>query len=231
MHIELIKKYQTPVKIVFAILLLFVVLDLLFPLPEKKEFSKEIYSNNGTLISAYLTSDDKWRLRTELEEVSPDLIKAILAKEDSWFYWHPGINPVSVVRAIFRNVSSGKTELGASTITMQLARIVEPKPRTYINKFAEIFRAIQLEIKYSKEEILEMYLSLLPLGGNIEGIKSASYIYFDRPPNKLSLAQSITLAVIPNDPNALRLDRVNEKIISKRNFWINKFKHDELFLN
>ena len=95
MYFELIKKYRKPVTIVFSILLLFVLLDLLFPLPAKKEFSKEIHAKDGTLLTAYLTSDDKWRLRTELDEVSPDLIKAILSKEDSWFYWHPGVNPIA----------------------------------------------------------------------------------------------------------------------------------------
>ena len=190
----------------------FVVLDFLFPLPKQKEFSKEIHAKDGTLLTAYLTSDDKWRLRTELEEVSPDLIKAVIEKEDSWFYWHFGVNPVSITRAAFDNIFSGRVESGASTITMQVARLLEPKPRTYLNKIVEIFRAVQIEIKYSKEEILELYLSLLPFGGNIEGVKSASYIYYNRPPNKLSLAQSITLALIPNDPNSLRLDRTNNVI-------------------
>jgi len=213
MHFDLIIKYSRTVKIVFTILLLFIVLDLLFPLPGKKEFSKEIHAKDGTLLTAYLTSDDKWRLRTELEEVSPELIKAIIEKEDSWFYWHFGINPVSIVRAFYSNVTSGETQLGASTITMQVARMLEPKKRTYYNKLAEMFRALQLEIKYSKEEILELYLSLLPFGGNIEGVKSASYIYFNRPPSKLSLAQSITLAVIPNDPNTLRLDRNHKETV------------------
>ena len=229
MHFELIKKYSRIVKLVFTILLIFVVLDLLFPLPRKKEFSKEIHANDGALLTAYLTSDDKWRLRTEPEEVSADLIKAIIEKEDSWFYWHPGINPVSIVRALYTNLTNSETQLGASTITMQVARMLEPKKRTYYNKLAEMLRALQLEIKYSKEEILELYLSLLPFGGNIEGVKSASYIYFNRPPNKLSLAQSIMLAVIPNDPNSLRLDRSNEEIIKNRNYWINKFKQEKIF--
>lgn len=229
MHFELITKYSKTVKIVFTVLLVFVFLDLLFPLPMLKEFSKEIHAKDGTLLTAYLTGDDKWRLRTKLDEVSPDLIKAIIEKEDSWFYWHFGINPVSVVRAFYDNVFSGKVESGASTITMQVARMLEPKRRTYLNKFTEMFRAIQLEIKYSKTEILELYLSLLPFGGNIEGVKSASYIYFNRPPSKLSLAQAITLAVIPNDPNSLRLDRLNKEIINKRNFWIRKFKNEKIF--
>jgi penicillin-binding protein 1C len=211
MHFELIKKYHTTVKVVFTILLIFIVLDLLFPLPPKKEFSKEIHAKDGTLLTAYLTQDDKWRLRTELEEVSPELIEAMLEKEDSWFFWHFGVNPISIARALYRNLVTSETQLGASTITMQVARMLEPKKRTYPNKLAEIFRAIQLEIKFSKKEILELYLSLLPFGGNIEGVKSASYIYFNRPPNNLSLAQAITLAVIPNDPNNLRLDRIREE--------------------
>jgi penicillin-binding protein 1C len=229
MQFALIAKYQRTVKVVFAILLLIVVLDLLFPLPRKKEFSKEIHAEDGTLLTAYLTSDDKWRLRTELEEVSLELIKAVVEKEDSWFYWHPGINPVSIFRALYTNLMNSETQLGASTITMQVARMLEPKNRTYINKLGELFRALQLEIKYSKEEILELYLSLLPFGGNIEGVKSASYIYFNRPPGKLSLAQSIMLAVIPNDPNSLRLDRSNEEIVKNRNYWINKFKQEKIF--
>lgn len=229
MQFALIAKYEGTAKIVFTILLVFVVLDLLFPLPDKKEFSKEIHAKDGTLLSAYLTSDDKWRLRTELDEVSPELIKAIIEKEDSWFYFHAGINPISVIRAFYKNITRGETQLGASTITMQVARMLEPKKRTYFNKLLEVFRALQLEIRYSKKEILELYLSLLPFGGNIEGVKSASYIYFNRPPDKLSLAQSITLAVIPNDPNSLRLDKSNKEIISKRNIWIKKFKHEKIF--
>ena len=156
MHFGLIKKYSRTVKVVFTILVGFVVLDLLFPLRVKKEFSKEIHAKDGTLLTAYLTSDDKWRLRTELEEVSPELIKAMLEKEDSWFYWHFGINPVSIFRAAYKNLTTGETQLGASTITMQVARMLEPKKRTYYNKLGEMFRALQLEKKYSKEEIVEL---------------------------------------------------------------------------
>ena len=230
MHFEITKKYLRTVKIVFTILLIFGMLDLLFPLPEQKEYSKEILANDGTLLSAYLTDDDKWRLKTEMEEVSPELIKAIVEKEDSWFNWHFGVNPVSIIRALYSNFIRGEKISGASTITMQVARLLEPKDRTYWNKIIEVFRAFQLELRYSKEEILETYLSLLPFGGNIEGVKSASYIYFNRSPDKLSLAQSIMLAVIPSDPNSLRLDRSSEEIIKKRNYWITKFKNKNLFV-
>lgn len=229
MHFDLINRYAATVKVVFTILLIFTLLDLLFPLPEQKEYSKEILANDSTLLSAFLTGDDKWRLKTELKEVSPELIKAIIEKEDSWFYWHNGVNLASVVRAMYDNLIQGKKVSGASTITMQVARLLEPKERTYVNKIIEMFRAVQLELLYSKEEILEIYLSLLPFGGNIEGVKSASYIYFNRPPDKLSLAQSITFAVIPNDPNNLRLDKPNDDLIKKRNYWIKLFRQKNLF--
>jgi penicillin-binding protein 1C len=229
MHFKLIIKYLRTVTTIFTILLILILLDFLFPLPEQKQYSKEILANDGTLLSTYLTEDDKWRFKTELEEVSSELIKAIIEKEDSWFYWHLGVNPISIVRALFKNFTSGERVSGASTITMQVARMLEPKERTYINKFIEMFRALQIELRYSKNEILEMYLSLLPFGGNIEGVKSASYIYFNRPPDKLSFAQSVLLAVIPNDPNSLRLDRINNEIINKRNYWINKFRNENVF--
>ncbi|HEX9740569.1 MAG TPA: transglycosylase domain-containing protein, partial [Ignavibacteriaceae bacterium] len=176
---------------IFTSPILIVLGDILFPLPEVKSFSKEIYAKDGTLLSAYLTEDDKWRMFSKLDEITPELKTAIIEKEDSWFCWHPGVNPFSVLRAAYSNIIKGERVSGASTITMQLARLLEPKRRTYLNKIGEIFRAVQLELHFTKEEILEMYLSLLPYGGNIEGVKAASYIYFNRPPGKLSLAQSV----------------------------------------
>ena len=213
----------------FAFIILLLALDLFFPLPEPKEFSKVIYAQNGSLLSAYLTKDSKWRMKTSLDEVTPDLLTAIIEKEDKWFYWHFGINPIAVTRAFFQNVSSGRRVSGASTITMQLARMLEPSSRTYGKKFLEMLRALQLEMRYSKQEILEMYLSMLPYGGNIEGVKSASYVYFNRPPDKLSLSQSILLAVIPNDPNSFRLDKDAANAVVMRNLWIKKYTSNNTF--
>ncbi len=212
-----------------AFLFVVIALDLLFPLPHVKQFSKAIYAKDGTLLSAYLTKDDKWRMKTDFEEVSPDLIKAILEKEDKWFYWHPGFNPIAIARAMFQNIKSGRRISGASTITMQLARMINPSSRTYYNKSLEVLRAFQLELHYSKREILEMYLSMLPYGGNIEGVKSASYIYFNRPPNKLSLSQAILLAVIPNDPNLYRLDKATADALKMRNKWIKNYQDSKTF--
>lgn len=229
--IEVLKKLVESriVKIISAIILLIIALDLLFPLPKLKTYSKTIYSSNSTLLNAYLTEEDKWRMRTNLDEVTPDLTKAIIEKEDGWFYWHLGVNPAAVVRALYQNIVSGERVSGASTITMQVARLLEPAERTYWNKFLEMLRAVQLELHYSKDEILEVYLSHIPFGGNIEGVKAASHIYFNRPPDKLSLSQSILLTVIPNDPNKLRLDLSGNEAAAKRNYWIDKFIEDETF--
>jgi penicillin-binding protein 1C len=206
-----------------------IILDLIFPIPKLKPYSKVVYANDGSLLTAYLSQDDKWRMRTRLDEVSPDLKKAILEKEDGWFYWHFGVNPFSIGRALVQNIFSGKRVSGASTITMQVARMLQPASRTYLNKILEMFRALQLELHYSKDEIFEMYLSRLPYGGNIEGVKSASYIFFNRPPNKLSLAQAISLAVIPNNPNDLRLDKGNAATMEERNNWIKVFTSKNIF--
>ena len=230
MHFELLKKHSGTAKIVLSFVLLLVVLDILFPLPPLKEYSKEILASDGTILTSYLTSDDKWRLKPNLDEVSPDLVKALIKKEDNWFYWHFGVNPVSVLRAAIKNLANGETVSGASTISMQVIRLLEQRERTYLNKIIEIVRTVQLELKYSKKEILEIYLSLLPFGGNIEGVKSASYIYFNKPPEKLSLAQSILLTIIPNDPNSLRLDKPNESVLKKRNQLIKRFEQKNIFL-
>lgn len=227
-----LKKYFTLKRLrnIFAsIIVIVIIFNFLFPLPDNIKYSKVIYSDNKTLLAAYLSSDDKWRLKTEADEVSPYLIKALIEKEDNWFYYHPGINPVSVIRAFFQNIISGERVSGASTITMQLARMLDPSERNYFNKIKEMLRAMQLELNYSKNEILGMYISLLPYGGNVEGVKAASYIYFNRPPSKLSLSQSVVLTIIPNNPNNLRIDRNIKNLVKSRNRWITKFKKGGIF--
>lgn len=198
-------------------------------LPETKSFSPVIYAADSTLLCAYLTEDDKWRLETQQEAVSEDLVKALVNKEDRYFYAHPGVNPFSILRALFSNVIRGKRVSGASTLTMQLARMAEPKSRTYGNKIKEMFRAFQYEWRYPKKRILELYMSYLPYGGNIEGVHAASYLYFDRPPSALSLAQVTLLAVIPNRPNSLRIDRHHIAAQTARDKWLRYFMEEEVF--
>ncbi len=214
---------------VVAILLLFFILHLIFPLPDKIEYSTLITDNKGEVIHAYLTKDEKWRMKTELNEISPLLRKTIIQKEDKYFYYHYGINPIAVTRAFFMNLFQMKRTSGASTITMQVARALEPKRRTFANKLVEMFRALQLEWTYSKAEILQLYLNLVPYGGNIEGVKSASILYFGKNPNHLSLAEITALSIIPNRPSTLVMGKNNDAIVEQRNKWLRRFAKEHIF--
>jgi penicillin-binding protein 1C len=215
--------------IALAIILCYSVLSYLFPLPDKVAYSTAIYDDKGELMHAYLTPDDKWRLQTSLDEISPLLKKTIVHKEDRYFYNHPGVNALAICRALLKNVFSGKRTSGASTITMQVARALEPKRRSYINKLVEVFRAFQLEWKYSKDEILCLYLNLVPYGGNIEGVKSASILYFKKNPDHLSLAEITALSIIPNRPSSLVIGRNNDVISVERNKWLQRFRDEQVF--
>ncbi len=206
-----------------SLFVLFLIVDTIFPLPVDTDYSRIVLDRNGRVLHGFLSSDEKWRMYTELDEISPDIRETFLAKEDKYFYYHPGINPAAILRAAWNNVTSGRRTSGASTITMQVARMMEPKSRTYLNKAAEMFRALQLEWHLSKDEILQLYLNRVPYGGNIEGIKAASLIYFGRLPDQLSLAQIVTLTVIPNRPNQLTIGRHNDMIRTERDKWINRF--------
>lgn len=212
-----------------AFILLFFLLNWLFPLPDKIEYSTIVTDNKGEVVNAYLTSDQKWRMKTELSEISPLLSKTIIAKEDKYFYSHPGVNLFAVSRAFFNNLFRMKRTSGASTITMQVARALEHRKRNMLSKIIEMFRAFQLEWKYSKDEILQMYLNLVPYGGNIEGVKSASQLYFKKNPDHLSLAEITALSIIPNRPSSLVMGKNNDKIVLERNRWLKKFAADRLF--
>jgi penicillin-binding protein 1C len=209
--------------------LLFLLLNFFFPLPDAVAYSVVIRDAEDDVVNAYLTPDDKWRMKTELEEISPLLRKTILAKEDKYFYQHPGVNPFAVGRAAVNNVLRLKRTSGASTITMQVARAMERRQRTFGAKLLQVFRAFQLEWKYSKDEILQLYLNLVPYGGNIEGVKAASLLYFNKAPDHLSLAEITALSIIPNRPSSLVVGKANETITKERNRWLQKFAHDGVF--
>ncbi len=209
--------------------LLFILLNIFFPLPDKIEYSTTITDANGEVVNAFLTKDEKWRMKTELNEISPLLRKTIIEKEDKYFYQHPGVNLFAVGRAAFMNVLRMRRTSGASTITMQVARALSAHKRNIIFKCVEMFRAFQLEWKYSKDEILQMYLNLVPYGGNIEGVKAASLLYFNKNPDHLSLAEITTLSIIPNRPSSLVIGKNNELIAKERNRWLQKFKDDKIF--
>jgi penicillin-binding protein 1C len=235
---------------VTAFFLLLLLLSLVFPLHTDVPFAPIVTARDGTVIHAFLADDDKWRMKTELSEISPTLRSALLQKEDKWFYWHFGVNPLAVARAAVNNLRHQKTTSGASTLTMQVARMLEnqrtstqristqqkrssanyaQRERTLWNKLVEVFRALQLEITHSKSEILQLYLNLAPYGGNIEGVKAASLLYFGTLPEKLSLAQATTLAIIPNRPTTLKLDENNTVIRRERDKWLERFRTEGTF--
>lgn len=189
--------------------LLFLGLDFLYPLDKDKLYrlqSQEVKTKKGEILRMGLSVDGFWRFDVADNEVPPLLKKSILLFEDRYFYSHFGINPLSITRAIFHNIQ-GKKTIGASTITMQVARMLQRRDRTYINKLIEMFNALQLEWYFSKDEILLFYLNLAPYGGNIEGIKAASYFYFQKSPLDLTIAQIALLTTIPKNPNQNRVDK------------------------
>ena len=215
--------------VLLACLVLFLSIDLIFPVHTPIRYSQLILSDDHKLLNASLSSDQQWRMKAEIKEVNPLLIKTMIYKEDRWFRFHPGVNPIAITRALLQNITSHKRVSGASTITMQVIRMLEPRERTLTNKLIECFRAFQLELHHSKNEILELYINLLPFGGNIQGVKAASFLYLDQEPQALSLAQIVTLAIIPNDPNHLRLGNGNDKIVRERNFWLQKLSKYGIF--
>jgi len=217
--------------IVFAAsaVLIFFILSLLFPLKVDMKYSQIVTDDKGNVIHAFLSEDDKWRMMTEMDEISPLLRKALIYKEDKYFYYHFGVNPVAIVRAAFNNALHLQKTSGASTITMQVARMLYPKKRTYGNKIIEMFQSVQLEMKFSKEEILRLYLNLAPYGGNVEGVKSASLLYYGRMPSVLSLAQVVTLTIIPNRPTSLKPGKNEKYLITERNKWLRRMGDDHLF--
>jgi penicillin-binding protein 1C len=210
-------------------ILLFSLLNFIFPLPDKIEYTVCVRDDQGQVIHVFLTSDEQWRMNMEVAEISPLLKETILFKEDKYFYFHPGVNPLALLKSMAGNIIHGRIRSGASTITMQVARALEPKRRTYFNKLREIFRAEQLELKYSKDEILKLYLNLIPYGGNIEGVKAAALFYFKKNPDHLSLAEITTLSIIPNRPSVWVIGKNNDKIIQARNGWLRKFERQKLF--
>lgn len=180
------------------------------PLLGNVSFSHAVFDRNGALLRLTLSRDEKYRLFVPLQDITPSLRDAVLLHEDQYFYSHAGINPISLGRAFVQSYLTSGRKVGASTITMQLARIKYGIPsHRVIGKLWQIARALQLELHYSKDELLEAYLNLVPYGYNIEGVGAASFIYLQKKPNELTLPESITLAVIPQNPTKRRPEHDN----------------------
>ncbi len=221
--------FQKSLFVALAAAIAVFLLDLLLPPPPAKPYSTVVTDEAGRPLHVFISADDKWRIATRLESLGDQVVRALLFKEDKYFYYHPGINPAAMVRALFNNIVTSRRTSGASTITMQVVRLLEPRERTYAAKLVEVLRALQLELHYSKREILELYLSLAPFGGNIEGIEAASRIYFNRPPAALSLAQLTALIVIPNRPTSLKPGSDKTALLAARNKWLAAFQKENYF--
>jgi len=184
--------------------ILSVVADRIWPFPEQKlkiyDSSPRVYDRKGREMLSLVSPQQQWCMPVKLENISPNLVDATLAAEDNRFFHHSGIDGHAVLRAVWQNISQRRVVSGASTLTMQICRMMEDRPRTLESKAIEAFRARQLENIRSKDEILELYLNAAPYGGNLRGVEAASRFYFSKHAKDLSIAQSSFLAGLPQSP-------------------------------
>ena len=210
------------------------VFGLLLVIPPEKPLFPENYSTviedkNGEFLRVFLNDNDQWFLPPQTADTIPfKLKKAVVYFEDEYFEYHPGVNPFSLARAAYQNIKSGKIVSGASTLTMQVSRLRNPKNRNYFSKIIEMLDALRLECHYSKEEILHLYLNHAPYGGNIVGYQAASYKYFGKSPRKLTWGEAATLAVLPNAPGLISPSADAQKLEQKRNFLLEKLLKKEV---
>lgn len=195
-----------------ALLLGLLALDLAFPprLPGARDTSTMVVAADGTPLRAFADSEGVWRLPARRESVSPLYVQALLAYEDRWFDRHPGVNPYALLRAGWQWARGGRIVSGGSTLTMQVARILDRRPgatRSLPGKLVQVLRALQLEACLSKDQILALYLERAPFGGTIEGVEAASWAYLGKPAARLSHAEAALLVVLPQAPSRLRPDR------------------------
>ena len=199
------------------------------PLLDGIPFSQCVRDRDGKLLRVALSTDQKFRIWTPLQKISPDLINATLRYEDKYYARHPGVNPIALARCAIDLARFHRATAGGSTITMQVARLrFHLHTRTVPGKLEQILRALELERHYSKDEILEAYLNLAPYGRNIEGIGAASLIYFDKPAARLSGPESVALSIIPQNPSrrALFSERDNRSVNQAQSNWYDRARVD-----
>ena len=184
-------------------------LDAAFPpnLRRAERASPVVLDRNGAWLRVLPVEGGRWRLRADLDRTDPLFLKRLVAMEDARFYWHRGIDPVSLARAVGVTLATGHVRSGASTLTMQTARLLEPRPRTIGSKLIEMARALQLEARFGKRQILGLYLTLAPYGGDLEGARAASLAYFGHEPESLTDGEQALLIALPQAPEARRPDR------------------------
>lgn len=197
----------------------FFALDRAYPLPIPKTqtVSAEVVDRNGQLLRAFATPDGYWRLPVTLDAVDPELIKMLVAYEDKRFYDHSGVDPLALLRAAGQFAASGHIVSGGSTLSMQLARLIEPREsRSVGSKLRQMFRALQIERSLAKHEILERYLTLAPYGGNLEGVRAAALAWFGKEPKRLTVGEAALLVALPQLPERRRPDRNRDRAEAAR---------------
>jgi len=207
--------------IAFLLGLIWVVTPLPSPL-FLGDYSTLILDEEGEYLRIFLNSNEQWCFPPSEEPIPEKLVKAVILYEDKRFFYHPGVDPIAVIRAIIQNAKSSERLSGASTITMQVARISRPKERTILNKLLEMVQAVKLEIRYSKEDILRIYFAHAPYGGNIIGYKAACLRYWGKEPDELTWAEAAALAVLPNSPSLINPVAGQEQFKEKRDNLLKK---------
>jgi penicillin-binding protein 1C len=208
---------------------LFLILDFFIPLPmdefKQRSFAQLVVDKDGHPLRAFPDSQGVWRYPVELDQVSPLYLQALINYEDRHFYRHFGVNPLAILRAFGQWVWHGELVSGASTLTMQVARIMRPHKKSFSGKIVQMFRALQLEWHYDKQEILEFYINYAPFGGPIEGVQAASFAYFGKTADDLSPAEAALLAVMPQSPSRFRPDRYPQRAQKARDKLLTRM-HD-----
>ncbi|KJK09161.1 MULTISPECIES: peptidoglycan glycosyltransferase PbpC [Pseudomonas] len=195
-----------------AVLLLFMALlwaaDRMWPLPlPTDDLARVVLAEDGTPLWRFADAEGVWRYPVSAEQVSPYYLQALLTYEDRWFYQHPGVNPLALGRAAWQNLRDQRVVSGGSTLSMQVARLLDPHSRTLPGKLRQLWRTAQLEWHLSKAQILEIYLNRAPFGGTLQGVAAASWAYLGKSPQHLTPSEAAMLAVLPQAPSRLRPDR------------------------
>lgn len=178
------------------------------PRGEGIAYSRQVLDRDGRLLRPYATAEGRWRMQATVADVDPRFLKMLIAYEDKRFHTHRGVDPLALMRAAYLLVTHGRIVSGGSTLTMQVARLLEPRSeRSMLAKLQQMVRAVELDATLTKDEILSLYLSLAPYGGNLEGIRAASFAYFGKEPRRLSLHEAALLVALPQSPEARRPDR------------------------
>ena len=204
---------------------------LCIPVPRfNKPYSTVLTARNGELLGAKIADDGQWRFPAS-DNYSPKYVACLLEYEDRWFFFHPGFNPVSFVKAFVDNVKAGEVVRGGSTLSMQVVRMSRDNPpRTYAEKLWEVVLAMRLELRYSKRSILNMYAANAPFGGNVVGIDAAAWRYFHTTPDNLSWGEAATLAVLPNSPALIHPGRSRDRLEQKRNELLQRLPNSKTFI-